>query len=369
MAKVALQQFELFHFKNYTRQRIDCSGRLNCFVGRNGAGKTNLLEAIYYLCMGKSYSTIPDQYLIQHGADFFRLQGNFRRDERKEEIVIKAQPRKRKVIERNDVPYTRLADHVGRYPVVIIIPDDTELVQEGSEERRRILDNTISQIDAQYLQHLINYNRIHKQRNALLKQYDGQRLPETLLQVYDLQLEPAAAYIHARRRGFTEQLSQQLSQTYAAISGGREEVALAYKSQLNEQAFLELQAARRQKDSALQRTTGGIHRDDLVFSMHDHPLKRIASQGQLKSFVLALKLAQYQVLKAEKGMAPLLLLDDIFDKLDHERVGQLLALILQDDYGQIFISDTDPERVERLARAFTDDWRQYLIEQGYAQPH
>lgn len=344
-----LSRFLLTQFKNYDYQLVDCAPRLNCFVGLNGSGKTNLLESIYYLCMGKGYDSNTDQFAIQHGGDFFRLEGRFEAsNEQSDRVIVKVQKRKRKIIERNGTTYERMADHVGRYPVVIVVPDDVKLVHEGSEYRRRLLDNSLSQTDPVYLNHLIVYNKVLAQRNALLKQYAGHALPAGLLSVYDEQLSVPATYIHAARAAFIGPFEELLGKAYAVISGERESVAVHYKSQLNEQNWGELLIERREKDRILQRTTGGIHRDDLVFTQEGHPLRRVASQGQLKTFVLSLKLAQYQLLKRQTQREPLLLLDDIFDKLDQDRVGQLLNFILSEEYGQIFITDTDPDRVASL---------------------
>ncbi len=359
-----LESFQLTQFKNYAHQRIDCAPRLNCFVGPNGAGKTNLLEAIYYLCMGKSYFHTLDRYLVQHDTGFFRLQGRFRRGEVSEEIVVKYQSGKRKEIERNGVVYQRLAEHVGRFPVVIIVPDDTQLIQEGSEIRRRLLDNTLSQIDGKYLQDLLTYNRVLKQRNALLKQYEGRRPPEDLLEVYDRQLAEPAQSLYECRRRFIESFAASLRRSYAVISADEEEVNCRYRSHLQDQSLLELLGTRREKDAVLQRTTAGVHRDDLLFTMGGQPLRRVASQGQRKSFVLALKLAQYHVLKEKRELAPILLLDDLFDKLDQQRVRQLLELILQEDYGQTFISDTNPKRVQELADALRTEVQLFRVERG-----
>lgn len=359
-----LESLQLTQFKNYSAQKLVCSQQLNCLVGANGAGKTNLLEAIYYLCMGKSYFSTLDRYLIQHDTDFFRLHGQFRRAGKREDLVVKYQLNKRKVLERNGVAYQRIAEHVGRYPVVIIVPDDTDLIQEGSETRRRFLDNTLSQIDQQYLRQLLQYNRILKQRNALLKQYEGRKPPDSLLEVYDAQLAEPASFIYQRRHDFLQTFTRSLQRSYGAISAEREIVNCRYRSHLAERSIAEVLRERREKDLILQRTTGGIHRDELLFTMNDQPLRRVASQGQRKSFVLALKLAQYQILQEKQGLSPLLLLDDIFDKLDQQRVRQLLELILQKEYGQTFISDTDPGRVEALAEALQADFQSFQIADG-----
>lgn len=343
-----LSRIHLVQFKNYADQLLEFSPRLNGFVGQNGMGKTNLLDAIYYLCMGKSYFATTDQYIVQHEQDFFRLVGVFLQEERKDQVVAKVKPRKSKDLELNGKRYDRLVDHVGRFPVVIVVPDDTQLIHEGSEERRRFLDNTLSQLDGIYLGHLLQYNKVLKQRNALLKQRAGRALPEDLLSVYDQQLAVPAQYIYERRTAFVEAFVPPFQHAHGAICGGQETVSLRYRSHLAEKTLPEILAECREKDRILERTTQGIHRDELVFKLGGHPLKRLGSQGQLKSFVLALKLAQYRFLQAERQLSPILLLDDIFDKLDPERVKQLLAYILAEDFGQIFLSDTDEQRIRTV---------------------
>ncbi|WP_273444609.1 DNA replication/repair protein RecF [Neolewinella agarilytica] len=360
----------LTQFKNYEFQRLTLSPRLNCFVGANGAGKTNLLEAVYYLCMGKSYNSSPDQYAVRHGDDGSRLEGLFGFDAEdtkaeKDRIVIKIQKRKRKIIERNGTAYERLTEHVGRYPVVIIVPDDSRLVLEGSEIRRRLLDNSLSQTDPVYLSHLVAYNKLLANRNALLKELDGRKDTTGLLDIYDQQMQAPVAYILEKRQAFIGPFTELLTEAYAAISGERESVAITYKSQLHDTPWLELMAERREKDRVLQRTTAGIHRDDLVFTQDGHPLRRVASQGQLKSFVLSLKLAQYRLLERGTRRPPILLLDDIFDKLDRDRVRQLLELVLSSAFGQVFITDTDPERVTALIDGKdATDWKRFLVAEG-----
>ncbi|MTB52375.1 DNA replication/repair protein RecF [Lewinella sp. W8] len=361
-----LADLTLTQFKNYGKVSLEFSPRLNCFVGQNGAGKTNLLEGVYYLCMGKGYDSTPDQYNVRHGDDVSRLEGHFvQDDDSRDRIVVKIQKRKRKIIERNGAAYDRLAEHVGRYPVVIVVPDDSSLVLEGSEMRRRLLDNSLSQTDPAYLQHLLNYNRLLSNRNALLKELDGRPDSSGLLEVYNLQMAPAATYIHAQRKAFVAPFTELLTEAYAAISGARETVGVAYKSQLEDVAWEDLCRERTEKDRILQRTTGGVHRDDLTFTQEGHPLRRVASQGQLKSFVLSLKLAQYRLLERSTRRPPILLLDDIFDKLDQQRVEQLLHYVMSAAFGQVFITDTDPERVLALIRSDdTIDWRRFLVDDG-----
>lgn len=374
-----ITKLQLTQFKNYASQGLLPGARLNCFVGANGAGKTNLLEAIYYLCMGKNYANVPDQYAIRHGDDVSRLEGVFQGAAagavegegaallpRPDTVVVKLQKRKRKLIERNGVAYDRLVDHVGRYPVVIIVPDDNRLVLEGSETRRRLIDNSLSQTDPAYLNHLVVYNKLMASRNALLKELDGRKDTTGLLDVYDLQLAEPANYLHEKRYQFIGPFTELLTEAYAAISGNREAVSITYRSQLLEQSWAELMQDRREKDRILQRTTGGIHRDDLIFHQEGHPLRRVASQGQLKSFVLSLKLAQYRLLEANTQRTPILLLDDIFDKLDRDRVRQLLNLVLTSAFGQVFITDTDPDRVTALVTGETGVKR-FLVADGVAR--
>ena len=364
-----LASLKLTQFKNYERQALTFSPRLNCFVGFNGAGKTNLLEAIYYLCMSKGYGNLADQYNIRHGDRGARLEGTFDLgDGARDKIVVKLRKRQRKIIERNGTAYERISEHVGRYPVVIVTPDDINLVQEGSATRRRLLDNSLSQTDPQYLTHLIAYNKLLENRNAQLKELDGRKDSTGLLSVYDAQLEVPAEYIFRKRREFVAPFTELLLDAYASISGERESVSLAYQSQLSELRWPELLRSRAEKDRVLQRTTGGIHRDDLLFLQDGHPLKRVASQGQLKSFVLSLKLAQYRLLERNTARTPILLLDDIFDKLDRERVRRLLELVMSNAYGQLFITDTDPERVTSLIGDHpTMDWERFLVAEGVAR--
>lgn len=362
-----LEKITLTHFKNYEAQTLDLVRGVNCFTGMNGMGKTNLLDAIYYLCISKSYFGLADRELVLEGQDFFRLEGRFVREGRGEKIVAKVMPRKQKVFECNDVPYTTLSAHIGLFPVVIIAPDDTGIALGGSEERRRFVDNALSQIDPLYLQHLMTYNKVLKQRNALLKQFaDRERFEPALLAIYDEQMIAPAGYLYEVRRAFMAEFSEILADTYTKISGGQEIVSCQYQSKLADCSLSELLRSSLAKDRALQRSTAGPHRDDLDFAIAERPLKRFASQGQLKSFILALKLAQYQMLKHKKNKPPILLLDDIFDKLDAQRVKHLLALIIQEDYGQVFITDTHQDRTSAIVANSGSAYRNFHIEQGKA---
>lgn len=350
-----LTNMELGNFKNYTSLKVAWSPRLNGLVGNNGVGKTNLLDAIYYLCMCKSYFAIPDAMVVQHQAKWMRLVGDFERAGEALQVVMKVQLRKAKILTRNGVEYDRLAEHIGLLPIVFIVPDDVQLVNEGSEERRRLLDTTLSQLDGLYLRHLMHYNKVLEQRNALLKQHDSRtnRVEESLLRVFDYQLHTPASYIHARRAWLVAQLSPIFETYYTLLSGGSEQVECRYVSQLEGgESMAALLDRQTEKDQLLQRTTVGIHRDDLTFYMDGHPVKKLASQGQLKSFVLALKLAQYELIRQHKQQKPILLLDDIFDKLDATRVNKLTQLLAEGTFGQVFMSDTHPARMHEVSEIF-----------------
>lgn len=362
-----LKSLRLTHFKNYEGQAFAFSPRLNCFVGKNGMGKTNALDAIHYLCMTKSGITSgSDRLLVQHEADFFRLEGAFEADQRTTQIVVKYLAGKSKVVERNGTPYARLSAHIGAFPVVMIAPNDTQLALEGSEERRRFWDATISQVDGRYLDEAMRYNKLLSQRNAYLKSTN--RPQEALLSIYDEQMAPLAAYLHEQRKAHTALLRPILEEAYRRISGGQESVSIAYRSKLDEQDFQSLMLDNREKDAVLQRTTQGIHRDDWSFKISGHLVKKYASQGQLKSYVLALKIAQYDLLRQERQVSPIVLLDDVFDKLDHDRVRDLVKLLIEEDFGQIFITDTDAARTERIIKEFAVPYRRFDVVHGTVQP-
>ena len=363
-----LQKIILTNFKNYSSQKLDDLARLNCFVGLNGMGKTNLLDAIYYICLGKSYFGIPDHIVMQHETSFFRLEAQFQIGEKSEKIVAKVIPRKKKEFERNDVPYQKLSEHIGLLPVVIVAPNDINIVLEGSEIRRKFLDNTLSQIDNQYLNALITYNKILKQRNAALKGFaETHRYDPALIKVYDDQLLKPAEEIFKKRKAFLTEFSPILSQMHERISGAQEKVSCSYRSDLLEEPLESLFRKSAEKDRILQRTTKGPHKDDLILSIDNYPLKKFASQGQLKTFILALKLAQYEVLKQDRQVLPLLLLDDIFDKLDSQRVGKLLQLLIEGAFGQIFITDTHENRIEEIVKKFDVQYRKFIITHGAAR--
>lgn len=328
-------------------------------------GKTNLLDAIYYICMSKSNFSGNDRNVVQKASDFFRIEAQFSRKNKTEKIVAKVIPGKQKTMERNGVAHSKLADHIGLFPVVIIAPDDTSLVVEGSEERRRFLDNTLSQSDPIYLTQLMIYNKVLRQRNAALKNMAANhRFNPTLIKTYDNQLLEPAALIFEKRQQFLTQIAPIFNEFYQKISNRQETVQFEYKSKLIGNSLADLLNENQEKDRILQRTTQGIHKDDLAFRMNDFPVKQFASQGQIKSFVLALKLAQFHFLKNLKKIPPILLLDDIFDKLDSHRVRHLLDLLLKNQFGQIFITDTHETRIEEIVKELNIDYQKMVIENG-----
>lgn len=343
-----LESLKITQFKNYEQRSFAFDARLNVITGNNGVGKTNLLDAIYYLSMTKSFLGGVDKNILQKGTDFTRLAGHYQMDEEKQlDVVAKIVVQKKKVFEVNGKAYDRLLEHIGRLPIVMIAPDDTLIATGGSDERRKFADNTLSQRNDQYLAALVRYNRVLKQRNALLKSKTDW-LDMNLLQSYNDLLIAPASYIFSERTAWTEKITPLFNAFYGAISGEKETVEIKYQSPLEIEDFSVLLDKSLEKDKVLERTTVGIHRDDFVFVMNGMTLKRFASQGQRKSFVIALKLAQYQYLAENMDALPILLMDDIFDKLDRSRVRNLVQIIEQDQFGQVFITDTHPKRVSEL---------------------
>jgi DNA replication and repair protein RecF len=343
-----LAEISLHNYKNYDRQLLRFNAKLTCFCGPNGTGKTNLLDVVYYLCFSKSYFTHVEQQNIRHGEDFFRLEGKFSGEEDLH-IVVKFPKGKKKEMEANGVAYERLSEHIGKIPAIIICPDDNVLILGGSDERRKFIDGTIAQFDRDYLRDLLAYNRVLIQRNSSLKQmWEHRRFQPELLEVYDEQLISYSAPIHQKRKRLVEDLVPHFNFFYKEISGRKEEVGLAYDSPLDEQGMDEILRENKEKDRHLQRTSSGVHRDDLLFTMDGYKVKRFGSQGQQKSYLIALKLAQYKLIHEASGRLPILLVDDLFDKLDLNRSGHLIHLLASEDIGQVFITDTDPDRIRRV---------------------
>lgn len=338
-----LSNISLTQFKNYTFSTFNFNERVIGICGLNGRGKTNLLDAIYYACFTKSYFTKTDALNVQFATDGFRLEALFNA----QKVVLVHRLTGKKELLLNDTPYDKFSKHIGKFPAVMIAPDDIELITGGSEGRRRFLDTVISQVDEQYLQHLILYNKVLQQRNSLLKRFAEQGSADwPLLEVLDFQLGTPGIYIYQTRADFMKQLMPLANDLYGTIAGKKEAVALEYESQLHSKSFEELLLQNREKDLILQRSNGGIHKDDISFLLNGQVFKNIASQGQRKSLLFALKLAEFQLIKSYKGFAPLLLLDDVFEKLDQNRMQQLLQWVCTDNDGQVFITDTHKERLE-----------------------
>ncbi len=363
-----VNQLILTNFKNYEVKTFDFVEGMNLIVGLNGVGKTNLLDSIYYLCMCKSRFAGSDRNILrkvnEEKADFFRLESHFKKKKKKLKVVAKVQPSKKiKDFEINDKAAERLADHIGILPVVMVVPDDSLLLLDGSESRRLLIDNVLSQMERPYLNALMAYNRILKQRNAALKGFiENRNYDAALVRTYNEQLCPLASTIHELRSDFMIQFSHYLNQFYQQISGEKETISCEYKSGLNDEKPELIFERTMEKDRYTGRTTEGIHKDDLIFKMDDFPLKRFASQGQLKSFILSAKLAQYELLRLHKGVTPLLLLDDIFAKLDDQRVAHLLKLLNHKNFEQVFITDTHTERGAKILEEAEIEFQQIELE-------
>jgi len=360
-----LKNITLLNFKNYSDADIRFSKTVNAFVGNNGAGKTNLLDAIHYLCLCKGYFNPIDTQQIKTSEDLFLIQGDFERKQKQEKITCGVKRNQKKQFKRNKKEYDKLASHIGLFPLVMISPYDTTLILDGSEERRRFMDNVISQTDAQYLDELILYNKHLLNRNALLKQIAlTRKYDPALLEIFDEQLVSSGNKIFAKRKQFMLDFIPLFNHYYHFLTDDQEAVSLLYLSQLNDTPFEDLLKQSVEKDKVLERTTTGIHKDDLNFSIMDMALKKFGSQGQQKSFLIALKLAQYAYLQKHKGFKPLLLLDDIFDKLDDSRVHKLMEMVSHHDFGQIFITDTGKERVLNIFNSIKVDVTLFEVDKG-----
>lgn len=363
-----LKNLSLHNFKNIAEAELEFSSKINCFIGDNAAGKTNLLDAIYYLSFCKSYFNAVDSQNIRHNEDYFSILGKYEVNNSHADSVHCVQKRNQKKSFRlNKKEYERLADHIGLYPLVMISPYDRDLINEGSEVRRRFIDNVISQSDKVYLDNLINYNKALAQRNTLLRQFSERRYFDTAsLEIWNDQLVGYADLIFPKRRQFLDDYIPIFSRYFSTVSGGNEQVDILYDSQLTGNTMGDLLTNSLDKDRILKYTTAGIHKDDLEFVIQGYPVKKFGSQGQQKSFVIALKLAQYEHIKALKGYKPIMLLDDVFDKLDDKRVEQLIKLTAENTFGQVFITDTQRTRIEHLLSNVHTDHKIYEIAAGTA---
>lgn len=359
-----LAKLHVLNFKNYPECNLDFSPSVNVFVGKNGSGKTNLLDAIYSLAFTKSAFASSDQQCIRAGQGAFMIKGFFEKEGREYELVSAVQVGAKKVFREDQQDYARLSDHIGKYPVILLAPDDVDLVRESSEERRKFFDGIIAQLDKRYLEALMQYNQALKQRNSLLRMFQERGTADwVMLESYDHVLQQAGQVIFTQREAFAAEFLPVFQKYYRFIVDAVEETDLQYVSKLHETDFASGLMKNRQKDLALQRTSFGIHRDDYQFTLGGGDLKRLGSQGQQKSFVIALKLAQYEVMLQHKGFKPILLLDDIFDKLDDYRIARLLELV-KGDLGQLFITDARPDRTDALLRSIDMAARVFTVERG-----
>ena len=357
-----LKKLSLINYKNFESNSFDFDAKINCLVGNNGVGKTNVLDAIYYLSFGKSYFNPVATQNIKHGEDFFVIEGSYEKSDREEMIICSFKKGQKKVVKRNGKAYDKLSEHIGFLPLVIISPADRDLIIEGSDTRRKFMDSVISQSNKAYLQNLINYNKVLSQRNSLLKYFaSNATFDGDTLAIYNEQLTSFGAAIYEERIKFLDAFVPIFMKRYNAISNEKEVVDIVYKSQLHEQNLKDLLKENLAKDKVLQYTSVGTHKDDLSFTITSHPIKKFGSQGQQKSFLTALKLAQFDFIKEVSKVTPILLLDDIFDKLDEERVASIIELVNNDDFGQIFISDTHVDRTEAIVKEIHQSYQIFKL--------
>ncbi|MCS6820701.1 MAG: DNA replication/repair protein RecF [Microscillaceae bacterium] len=363
-----LQTIQLVNFKNYEELALNFSPQINTFLGENGSGKTNLLDAIHYLALTKSAFNSIDSQNIRYQEEWAIIQGNFQIEGQVHNVSCSLRVGQKKIFSFDKKPYSKIADHIGKIPIVLIAPQDSQLIDEGSETRRSFLDSMICQFNLKYLYDLMQYNHLLKQRNSLLKQFAEQnKIDKDLIEVYDTQLLPLNYTLWHTRQQFMQQFQPIFQENYKIISQQKEQTQLVYQSQLNELNFEQNFRNSLDKDILLQRTSYGIHKDDLDFLIQTYPLKKNASQGQQKSFLIALKIAQFEILRQQTTQKPLLLLDDIFDKLDENRIKTLLTLIAKQNFGQIFLADARPERSSTLLKNIQVERKNFFIQKGKVQ--
>jgi DNA replication and repair protein RecF len=358
-----LKSLLLFNFKNYGEKSISFSPQINCIVGENGTGKTNLLDAIHYLCLTKSAFSNTDTQQIKHGEQFFMVQGQFTRSENLFTIDCNVQTGKGKIFRKNKQEYEKISQHIGEFPCVLMMPYDTDLIREGSEMRRRFFDNMLSQSNPIYLQDLMQYNQLQKQRNAALQYFaQNNQYDADLLESYNRPLLVLNQKLFAERQKFVHLFVPLLQKFYQQIANNKEIANLTYQSDLETSNFNSLFYSNLAKDLVAQRTTLGVRKDDYIFSLHDLSVSKFGSQGQQKSYVIALRLAQTALITQQKEQTPILLLDDIFDKLDEKRITQLLQYIDSPQCGQVFITDARPERTQSLLAPLKKEVKTLVLE-------
>ena len=361
-----LKQLKLTNFKNYEEAELLFSEKINCFIGNNAAGKTNILDALYYLSFCKSYFNSVDSQNIRHDSDFFAIHGTYQNQEETDDLVSCIQKRNfKKAFKLNKKEYNRLADHIGKFPLVMISPYDRDLINEGSDVRRKYIDGVIAQFDKFYLSDLISYNKALLQRNALLKQFAEQHyFDETSLFVWDEKLADLGEALFEKRKRFLIEFNPLFEEYYHFLSGGSERIEIIYESQLSIMPMRDLFRESLTKDRIVKFTTSGIHKDDLLFKINGYPVKKFGSQGQQKTFVIAIKLAQFEYTRRIRNFKPILLFDDIFDKLDDDRVKQIVKLVNEDNFGQIFITDTQRQRIENIFNDHDIDHKIFEVDKG-----
>ena len=348
-----LEKIVISDFRNIALQELKFSPNINCISGNNGEGKTNLLDAIHYLSMTKSAFATSDKFTFRHGTDEFSLAGTYRMENGlASRFALKMTSKGEKKVRRDDKPYNKVSEHIGVLPVVMVSPSDISLVSESGDERRRFMNAVLSQMDREYMTALQQYNRLLLQRNKMLK---DQNIDRSLLEVIDMRMTALAEPVHQARKRFVEELRPIVSEYYKAVSGGSEQIDIEYESDLDKAGLDMLLQSSYDKDRVLKYTTVGVQRDDLVFTMNGHPIRRCGSQGQQKSFLVSLKFAQYELMKRNYGFAPILLLDDVFDKLDMTRISNLLQMVSGNDFGQIFITDSNKVRMSGIVDGLTQD--------------
>ena len=348
-----LEKIVISDFRNIGLQELEFSPNVNCISGNNGEGKTNLLDAIYYLSMTKSAFASSDRFNFRHGTEEFSLSGTYRMENGlSSRFSIKAALKGDKKLRRDDKAYDKVSDHIGILPVVMVSPSDISLVSESGEERRRFVNSVLSQMDREYMASMQQYNRLLQQRNRMLKDFNMDR---TLLEVIDMRMASVAEPVYQARKRFVEELLPVVREYYRLLSGDSETVGIEYESELSKASLDMLLEASYERDCAMKYTTSGIQRDDFIFTMNGHPIRRYGSQGQQKSFLVALKFAQYEVMKRNYGFAPVLLLDDVFDKLDMNRISNLLQMVASNEFGQIFITDSNKVRMSGIVDRITSD--------------
>lgn len=362
-----LKSLELLQFKNHEKTRLQFSSEINCLIGLNGSGKTNVLDGIHYLSLTKSSVQSSDSLNVQHEKDFFAIKGQFEMEKGQQlEVRCTVELGKKKQIYQNGKTLAKTSEHIGLIPLVLIAPDDTELIKGGSEGRRKFFDGLLSQLDHNYLDQLIRYHHFLKQRNALLKKFaESGRRDLTLLDKYDAELIALSLELTARRNALLTEMAPILQSHYSEISQGQELVSVSYETEAMRENFGDYFKGLRKRDLITKNSNAGIHKDDFGFMIGNHPIRKIGSQGQQKSYIIALKLAQFQIFEKEKGEKPILLLDDIFDKLDDLRIAQLMKLISQHRFGQIFLTDARAERSTKILSELDSEVSFFSMDAGF----